>query len=169
MDETQRSRTIEMPAIMRAFHQTIDDDPKILTDPIAPRLINANDDLAWAQPMLDHPFAKQWRASFALRARYAEDALAEGVQRGVRQYVVLGARYLCLPPACMGRFASDLRGRPSGHAAMETAPAEGCEYFHSAEPKVCADRFRADLNPRGSWGCRFRVWSRHALLVDGCY
>jgi methyltransferase (TIGR00027 family) len=80
-----------MPAIMRAFHQTIDDDPKILTDPIAPRLFNANDDLAWVQPMLDHPFAKQWRASFALRARYAEDALAEGVQRGVRQYVVLGA------------------------------------------------------------------------------
>jgi hypothetical protein len=38
MDETQRSRTFEMPAIMRAFHQTIDDDPKILTDPIAPPL-----------------------------------------------------------------------------------------------------------------------------------
>jgi O-methyltransferase involved in polyketide biosynthesis len=44
MEQTQRSRTIEIPAIMRALHQTIDDDPKILTDPIAPRLIDANDD-----------------------------------------------------------------------------------------------------------------------------
>ena len=91
MDQTQRSRTIELPAIMRALHQTVDDDPKILTDPIAPRLIQADDDRGWLAPLLDHPFAKQWRAGFALRARYAEDVLAEGVQRGLRQYVVLGA------------------------------------------------------------------------------
>jgi hypothetical protein len=30
MEQTQRSRTIEIPAIMRALHQTLDDDPKIL-------------------------------------------------------------------------------------------------------------------------------------------
>ena len=41
--------------------------------------------------MLDHPFARHWRAGFALRARYAEDCLAQGVERGVAQYVVLGA------------------------------------------------------------------------------
>jgi methyltransferase (TIGR00027 family) len=91
MDQTQRSRTIEIPAIMRALHQTVDDDPKILTDPIAPRLIQSNDDRGWLAPLLDHPFAKQWRAGFALRARYAEDLLVEGIQCGVRQYVVLGA------------------------------------------------------------------------------
>jgi methyltransferase (TIGR00027 family) len=34
---------------------------------------------------------KQWRAGFALRARYAEDCLAEAVQRGACQFVVLGA------------------------------------------------------------------------------
>jgi methyltransferase (TIGR00027 family) len=76
---------------MRALHQTIDDDPKILTDPVALRLIDADDDRRWLAPLLDHPFAKQWRAGFALRARYAEDCLAEAVQRGARQFVVLGA------------------------------------------------------------------------------
>jgi methyltransferase (TIGR00027 family) len=91
MEQSQRSRTVELPAIMRALHQTIDDDPKILIDPVALRLIDADDYRRWLAPMLDHPFAKQWRAGFALRARYAEDCLAEGVQGGARQYVVLGA------------------------------------------------------------------------------
>jgi methyltransferase (TIGR00027 family) len=91
MEQSQRSRTIEIPAIMRALHQTIDDDPKVLTDPIALRLIDADDDRRWLAPLLDHPFAKQWRSGFALRARYAEDCLAEGVQRGTHQYVILGA------------------------------------------------------------------------------
>jgi len=91
MEQTRRSRTIEIPAIMRALHQTLDDDPKILTDPIAVRLIDAAEDRRWLAPMLSHPFAKQWRAGFALRGRYAEDCLAEAVQHGVRQYVILGA------------------------------------------------------------------------------
>ena len=91
MEKSQRSRTIEIPAIMRALHQTMDDDPKILSDPIAPRLIDSDDDRRWLAPLIDHPFAKQWRAGFALRARYAEDCLAESVQRGARQYVILGA------------------------------------------------------------------------------
>jgi methyltransferase (TIGR00027 family) len=91
MEQRRRSRTVEIPAIMRALHQTIDDDPKILADPIAPRLIGGDDDHRWLAPLLDHPFAKQWRAGFVLRARYAEDCLAEGVQRGVKQYVILGA------------------------------------------------------------------------------
>jgi methyltransferase (TIGR00027 family) len=91
MEQRRRSRTVEIPAIMRALHQTLDDNPKILTDPIAPRLIGGDDDPRWLAALLDHPFAKQWRAGFALRARYAEDCLAEGVQRGVKQYVILGA------------------------------------------------------------------------------
>ncbi|HLK86065.1 MAG TPA: class I SAM-dependent methyltransferase [Candidatus Binataceae bacterium] len=91
MEHAARSRTIDIPAIMRALHQTLDDDPKILNDPIAPRLIDVDDDQRWLAPLLDHPFAKQWRAGFALRARYAEDCLAGGAQRGTRQYVILGA------------------------------------------------------------------------------
>jgi len=92
MEKSQRSRTIEIPAIMRALHQTLDDDPKILSDPIATRLIDSDDDRQWLAPLFAHPFAKQWRAGFALRARYAEDCLAKNVQRGARQYVIPGAR-----------------------------------------------------------------------------
>lgn len=91
MQDDQRSRTIQIPAIMRALHQTTDDDPKILTDPVAPRLIEIDKDREWLAPMLEHPFAKGWRAGFALRARYAEDCLAEAVQRDVSQYAILGA------------------------------------------------------------------------------
>jgi methyltransferase (TIGR00027 family) len=77
---------------MRALHQTMDDDPKILADPIAPRLIDANDkDQRWLAPLVNHPFAKQWRAGFALRSRYSEDCLAGGMERGLKQYVILGA------------------------------------------------------------------------------
>jgi hypothetical protein len=70
---------------MPALHQTVDADPKILTDPIAPRLIDGDDDRGWLAPLLSHPFAKQWRAGFALRSRYAEDCLAERVRSGVRR------------------------------------------------------------------------------------
>jgi methyltransferase (TIGR00027 family) len=91
MEQAQRSRTLEIPAVMRALHQTIDGDPKILNDPIAPRLLDPDDDRQWLEPLLKHPFAKQLRAGFVLRNRYAEDCLAEAVQRGVRQYLILGA------------------------------------------------------------------------------
>ena len=122
MEQSQRSRTIEIPAIMRALHQTIEDDPKILTDPVARRLIDSDDDRRWLAPLLDHPFAKQWRAGFALRARYAEDCLAEGVQRGAHQYVVLGAGLdTSLTASLCGavRFGSTrsiIRSRSNGNA-----------------------------------------------------
>jgi methyltransferase (TIGR00027 family) len=91
MEQAQRSRTLEIPAVMRALHQTVDGDPKILNDPIAPRLLDPEDDYRWLEPLLKHPFAKQLRAGFVLRSRYAEDCLAGAVQRGVRQYLILGA------------------------------------------------------------------------------
>lgn len=76
---------------MRALHQTVDGEPKILTDPIAPRLLDPDDDRQWFTAMLNHPFAKHLRAGFVLRSRYAEDCLAEAVPRGIGQYVILGA------------------------------------------------------------------------------
>jgi methyltransferase (TIGR00027 family) len=91
MDETKPSRTSDIPAIMRALHQTLDDEPKILADPIASRLIDIAGLDSWLATMLDHPFAPQWRAGFLIRSRYAEDCLAEGVGRGLSQYLILGA------------------------------------------------------------------------------
>lgn len=92
MQQATPSRTGELTAIMRAIHQIADDEPRIMVDSIAPRLVDttgAADD--WLAPILGHPFAKQWRAGFLIRNRYAEDCLAGCVERGAQQYVILGA------------------------------------------------------------------------------
>lgn len=89
--ETAPSRTREFTAIMRALHQTVDHEPKILVDPVAPRLIDAADQLDGLALTFDHPFAKRWRAGFVLRSRFAEDCLADALERGIKQYLILGA------------------------------------------------------------------------------
>jgi methyltransferase (TIGR00027 family) len=92
MKQATSSRTGEVTAIMRAIHQIADEEPKILADSIAPRLVgtmNGGDE--WLAPILGHPFAKQWRAGFLIRNRYAEDCLAECVDRGAEQYAIIGA------------------------------------------------------------------------------
>jgi methyltransferase (TIGR00027 family) len=92
MKQTRPSRTGELTAVMRAIHQTVDDEPKILSDPIAPRLVDTvGDDDEWLTSLLSHHFAIQWRAGFLIRNRYAEDCLAECVERGLQQYAILGA------------------------------------------------------------------------------
>src|SRR5262245_12649952 len=92
MKQATSTRTGEVTAIMRAIHQTDDDEPKILSDSIAPRLVDTTGgDDEWLAPILGHPFAKQWRAGFLIRNRYAEDCLAECVDRGAEQYAIIGA------------------------------------------------------------------------------
>src|SRR5215470_4087651 len=93
MKQATSSRTGEVTAIMRAIHQTADEEPKILADSIAPRLVvdTMRADNEWHAPILDHPFAKQWRAGFLIRNRYAEDCLAECVEQGAEQYAIIGA------------------------------------------------------------------------------
>ncbi len=77
----------------RAAHQLYDDpvvfeDPlafRVLSDEAAARVRNGAEDengTAWARGL---------RAFVATRSRFAEEELAAAVQRGVRQYVVLGA------------------------------------------------------------------------------
>ncbi len=44
-----------------------------------------------AQSASEQPFSRALRAFLAVRSRYAEDQLAGAVERGMRQYVVLGA------------------------------------------------------------------------------
>jgi methyltransferase (TIGR00027 family) len=82
----------DIPAILRAMHQAVDDEPKIVVDPVAPKLIDMTSlDERWLAPILNHPFAPQWRAGFLIRCRYAEDCLREAVERGITQYLILGA------------------------------------------------------------------------------
>lgn len=88
MQHGKPSRTALKVAIRRAAHQ-LADDPPVLVDPIAVRLIG--DEYKRDMERARHRVARDFRAYLASRSRYAEDRLAEVVARGVRQYVVLGA------------------------------------------------------------------------------
>jgi methyltransferase (TIGR00027 family) len=95
MEEERPSLTAEGAALMRVIHQQQDDEPKILEDPVTPRLFDLNSDFYRSRLKLleELPAATRQRlkATFVMRSRYAEDCLAEAAGRGVRQYVILGA------------------------------------------------------------------------------
>jgi hypothetical protein len=93
MKPANRSKTAEIPAIMRALHQTLDEEPKILQDAIVPGLIETTDrDQNWLAQFVNHPFAKRlrrWRAGFVMRDRSQalipdQDVNLKGSTEGVR-------------------------------------------------------------------------------------
>jgi methyltransferase (TIGR00027 family) len=89
------SATAWRVALARAAHQ-IFDTPKVFDDPLALRIVGA-----YAQGTSPERFfhdrykftrrARFVRALLVIRSRVAEEELAAAVQRGVRQYVLLGA------------------------------------------------------------------------------
>jgi methyltransferase (TIGR00027 family) len=73
------------------MHQVLDDDPKILDDPLAVDLVEGSSrDQILAQPV-EERLPEWFRSIFVLRSRFTEDSLAEAVAHGVKQYVLLGA------------------------------------------------------------------------------
>ena len=76
----------------RAAHQILD-NPKILEDPLALRIIGteAESKLHFDLASFQSPELRAFRAGVMIRNRYAEDELARSIQMGVRQYVILGA------------------------------------------------------------------------------
>ena len=82
-------------AKVRAAHQLVDDEPLILTDPVALRLVGqeAIGAIRGDASMRADPRVAGFRGHIVLRNRYAEDCLMEATGRGVRQYVLLGAGY----------------------------------------------------------------------------
>src|ERR1700728_3759233 len=91
MQEGKFSRTAQRVAIRRAAHQLLD-EPKVLDDPLALRIIGTEAAAALrSDPKEDHVFARAFRAFMAARSRYAEDELARAVEVGFTQYVILGA------------------------------------------------------------------------------
>jgi methyltransferase (TIGR00027 family) len=82
-------------ALMRAAHTRLD-HPVLIDDPWGDRLIYNEDrtSVRAAHDGVDADTALRRHPSYGsviLRARYTEDALAEAVTRGVRQYVIVGA------------------------------------------------------------------------------
>jgi methyltransferase (TIGR00027 family) len=91
MQEGTFSKTAQRVAIRRAAHQLLD-EPRVLDDPLALRIIGLDAERALrSDPREHHAFSRAFRAFMAARSRYAEDELAHAVSHGVTQYVVLGA------------------------------------------------------------------------------
>ena len=71
----------------RAAHQLLD-EPRVFDEPLAVAITDGESE---RPPDAGQPFSRSLRAFIAVRSRFAEDQLARAVERGVRQYVVLGA------------------------------------------------------------------------------
>lgn len=89
MEHGTPSSTALVVAALRAAHQT-HDDGRVFRDPYAEDMLGPEG----APLMMGLPIVPGYRVMrffMAARSRYADDALAEAVDRGCRQVVVLGA------------------------------------------------------------------------------
>jgi methyltransferase (TIGR00027 family) len=73
----------------RAAHQLMEYG-RIFADPLAVRILGEDADTI-VREAEENPAARRMRIFIAVRSRFAEDALAAAVERGVRQLVILGA------------------------------------------------------------------------------
>lgn len=122
MREGEGSRTAVMVAAMRALHSKIDspvifDDPfalAVLPPPVRQRV--EHDPGSFSRSVM----ARYLRSFLVVRSRFAEDELRHAVERGVRQYVVLGAGFDTF--ALRNPFADDgLRVFELDHPATQKA------------------------------------------------
>jgi len=77
-------------ALWRAMHVQVDPSPHVLEDEIGLALA-APDDTWRDRPDMDREATRPFRASIVARARFVEDLVVEQADRGVDQYVILGA------------------------------------------------------------------------------
>jgi len=88
-DRTPDSTAVRV-ALWRALHLEVDAPPHVLVDEIGLRL--AAPDAGWRdRPDMNPQWTAPFRASIVARARFVEDLVAEQIERGVDQYVILGA------------------------------------------------------------------------------
>jgi methyltransferase (TIGR00027 family) len=89
-DADQPDNTAVRVALWRAMHVEVDKAPHVLEDVIGLQLVAPDDD--WRDRPDMHPIGTRgFRASIVARARFIEDLVAEQVDAGVTQYVMLGA------------------------------------------------------------------------------
>jgi methyltransferase (TIGR00027 family) len=96
MEHARPSRTALRVAMRRAAHQLYDAPPLVFDDPIAVAILGPHAAEIERTPGRNpankpRPFSVSLRAYLVARSRYAEDLLAQAVQHGVTQYVLLGA------------------------------------------------------------------------------
>lgn len=77
-------------ALWRAMHTRVDAPPHVLEDEVGLRLADPGDD--WRRrPDMDPETTRGFRAAVVARARFVENLVTERADRGITQYVVLGA------------------------------------------------------------------------------
>jgi methyltransferase (TIGR00027 family) len=90
MLDSRPSITAERVAMRRAAHQVLD-VPPVFLDPLALQIAGVTSTGVPAEEGETARMNRHRRAFIAARSRYVEDQLAQMVDRGVDQYVVLGA------------------------------------------------------------------------------
>jgi len=96
MEQARPSHTALRVAMRRAAHQLYDARPLVFDDPLAVAILGSHAAEVERTPGRNpehkpRPFSIGLRAFLVARSRYAEDLLAHAVERGVEQYVLLGA------------------------------------------------------------------------------
>lgn len=105
MTESRAPRTAILSALMRAAHLLLDGEPKLFSDSFALGLSGLQGEAeltahlerfvatlaADAGAQCAQATFRYLRAGMALRSRYAEDELGGAIERGIAQYVILGA------------------------------------------------------------------------------
>lgn len=87
---TVPDQTAVRVALWRAMHVQVDASPHVLVDEIGLQLVAPDE--SWRQRPDMHPQGTRgYRASIVGRARLIEDLVLEQIQKGVSQYVILGA------------------------------------------------------------------------------
>lgn len=125
MGERSASSTAVGVATLRAAHLLFDGEPRVLDDTVVLALLGAEtvDRVRERESFYREPAAKAIRVHVVLRSRFAEERLREAVERGVAQFVVLGAGLDTFPyrqPA----WASELRIYEVDHPASQSAKRE---------------------------------------------
>jgi len=88
MTTKQPDNTALRSALWRALHVLTDERPYVIDDKIGYNLIKPEKD--W-QERPDMKYTKRLRASIVARARFVEDVAKEQIEKGITQYVLLGA------------------------------------------------------------------------------
>ncbi|GEP90779.1 methyltransferase, TIGR00027 family [Chitinophaga terrae (ex Kim and Jung 2007)] len=86
----QPDNTAVRTALWRAMHLLADAPPHVIEDNVGLQLI-APDEGWQKRPDMDPSFTRRLRASIVARARFIEDLIIAEQERGITQYVILGA------------------------------------------------------------------------------
>jgi methyltransferase (TIGR00027 family) len=95
MSDRNASNTAFGTLFLRGVHQLLDAKPLVLDDPAALTLLG-KDACTQIKNSRDHHqtfAARALRTHVVLRSRFTEDRLAQAVDRGITQYVILGAGF----------------------------------------------------------------------------